>query len=72
MVLPHTMRNVGDLLWKYEERVPVVAENHMRVRGAMEEGARQGKIHWRVAKEWAEKRIGEGRETLEDWVSGKN
>ena len=68
VVLPVTMRNVGDLLWRYERRVPVVAENHMRIRGAAEEGWRQTKVHGMAVARWSEERIRDGREVVEGWV----
>ncbi|MCJ1473346.1 hypothetical protein MMC13_001997 [Lambiella insularis] len=68
VVLPYTMRNVGDLVWKFEERAPVVAMNHMRVRGAVEEGWRQAQIRGERVGRWAEERVSEGREAVEGWV----
>lgn len=68
LVLPVTMRNVGDLVWGYEERVPVVAENHLRVRGAAVEGWRQVVLHGETARRWSEERIRDGREVVEGWV----
>ena len=62
------MRNVAELVWTYEERVPVVAINHMRVRGAVEEGWRQAKIHGEGAKRWGDEMVREGREKVEGWV----
>ena len=68
VVLPYTMRNVGDLVWRFETRVPVVAENHMRVRGAAEEGWRQVKVHGQAVGRWSEGVVREGREVVEGWV----
>ncbi|KAL6714435.1 hypothetical protein ACLMJK_007859 [Lecanora helva] len=67
-VLPYTTRNVADLVWTYEERAPIVAENHMRVRGAVEEGWRQAKIRAESTKTWSESRVKDSREVLEKWV----
>ncbi|CAD6568384.1 MAG: hypothetical protein ASARMPRED_001695 [Alectoria sarmentosa] len=55
-VLPVTMRNVGDLVWTYEEKVPVISINHMRIRGAVEEGWRQVKIRDEATKKWFDER----------------
>ncbi len=68
IVLPFTMRNVGDLVWKYEEKVPVISINHMRIRGAAEEGWRQAKIREEATKKWFDARVGESREAVEGWV----
>ena len=67
-VLPNTTRNVADLIWKFEERAPVIAENHMRIRGTTEEGWRQAKIHARATKRWSDGMVKDGREAIEGWV----
>lgn len=68
IVLPITTRNVGDLIWTYEERAPLIAENHMRIRGAVEEGWRQAKTRGEAIRQWSDEVVGEGRETVEAWV----
>lgn len=68
VVLPVTMRNVGDLVWRFEQRVPVVAENHLRVRGAVGEGWRQVVVGGEAARRWSEERVRGGREVVEGWV----
>ncbi|KAL9125896.1 MAG: hypothetical protein Q9217_004969 [Psora testacea] len=68
VVLPVTMRNVGDLVWKYEERVPVVSANHMRIRGAIEETWRQTKTRAEATRKWSDERVRQGREAIEGWV----
>lgn len=68
IVLPYTMRNVGDLGWSFEERVPVVAENHVRVRAAVKEGWRQAKMRGEMVGQWTDERVGDGREAVEGWV----
>ena len=68
MVLPYTMRNVGDLVWGWEEKVPVLAENHLRVRGAAEETWRQAKSTGETVGRWADERVREGRQVVEGWV----
>lgn len=67
-MLPVTMRNVGDLVWTYEEKVPVISINHMRIRGAVEESWRQAKIRDEATKKWFDERVGESREAVEKWV----
>lgn len=68
IVLPHTMRNVGDLVWKFEERAPVVAINHLRVKGAVAEGWKQVKERGEVTGKWADEKVKEAREAAEGWV----
>ncbi len=68
VVLPYTMRNVADLVWTYEENVPVIALNHMRIRGAVEESWRQAKIHGEATKRWSDEMVKESREAIEGWV----
>lgn len=68
IVLPVTTRNVADLVWSYEERVPLVAENHLRVRGAAIEGWKQIKERGEKVVEWSDERFKDGRETVESWV----
>ncbi|MCJ1460692.1 hypothetical protein MMC28_011074 [Mycoblastus sanguinarius] len=68
VVLPVTTRNVGDFVWTYEEKVPLVSINHMRIRGAMEEGWRQVKVHGEATKRWSDEMVKESREAVEGWV----
>ncbi|KAF6240123.1 hypothetical protein HO173_001733 [Letharia columbiana] len=68
IVLPVTTRNVGELVWTYEEKAPVISINHMRIRGAIEEGWRQAKIREEATKKWFDERVGESREAVEGWV----
>lgn len=68
LLLPITTRNVGDLVWSWEERVPAIAMNHMRVRGAVEEGVRIAKERVEQTIRWSEAAVKDGREVLEGWV----
>ncbi|KAI9823570.1 MAG: hypothetical protein M1832_002351 [Thelocarpon impressellum] len=68
VVLPLTMRNVGDLAWRYEQRVPVVAENHLRVRGAAEQAWRTARRHGESAVRTVDETVHGGRAAVEDWV----
>ena len=68
VVLPYTMANVAELVWGFEKRVPVVAENHLRVRGAVEEGWKQATVHGELAGRWSEEMVREAREAVEGWV----
>ena len=44
-VLPVTSRNVGDLIWTYEERYPALAEVHIRTRERVRQFVETGKAH---------------------------
>ena len=68
VVLPRTMRNVGDLVWGYEERVPVLAENHLRIKSAVEQSWTETKATGKVVSAWADERVRQGREAVEGWV----
>ena len=68
IVLPYTTRNVADLVWRFEERVPVVSMNHMRIRGAAVEGWRQARERSKLVGEWVDERVTGSREAVEGWV----
>lgn len=68
VVLPITTRNVADLMWTYEEKAPLIAENHLRVRGAAAEGWKQIKMTGEKVKGWSDERVRESREAVEGWV----
>lgn len=68
VVLPYTMKNVGDLMWSFEEKSEFVAVNHLRIRGALIEGWKQAKIRSERTREWSEEVVKGSRETIERWV----
>ncbi|EFX04225.1 hypothetical protein CMQ_1153 [Grosmannia clavigera kw1407] len=67
-LLPVTMRNCADLLWQYEERVPVIAQAHLQTRAAIERSVYFAKLHAQVSKNYADDKVHAVRETVEDWV----
>lgn len=67
-LLPVTMRNVSELVWKYEKRVPAVAENHLLLREKAEHIWHTGIAHSGMARMMMEEKIGEGRKKLEELV----
>ena len=69
LVLPYTMRNVGDLLWTFEEKSEWLVANHLRIRGAVIEGLKQARIRGEKTKQWSEEVIHDGREIVEAWGS---
>ena len=68
-VLPLTMRNVGDLAWRYEERVPFIKENHLRIRGAVGAAYKAGNETAERGRRWSEDTVRRSRERVEEWVS---
>lgn len=69
VLIPVTMRNVADLTWEYEKRVPAVAETHTQVAGLAKEAWRQTRVHTQAFTRWADETAGEARERIEKWVS---
>lgn len=67
-VIPVTMRNVGDLAWKYEQRFPVVRDAHLTVRERAERIWETGKSHTVMSVHMAEEKIDGARKGVEDWV----
>ncbi|CZT13736.1 related to mitochondrial protein [Rhynchosporium agropyri] len=68
VVLPVTMRNVSDLLWKYEQRFPAIADGHIRTRESIEKAWRMARIHTRQAVDIVDDKVSGGRAVVEDWV----
>ncbi len=68
VVLPVTMRNAGDLLWKYEQRFPAVADGHLRTREGIEKAWRIARIHTQQAVNIVDDKVSSSRSSVEDWV----
>lgn len=68
VVLPVTMRNISDLVWKYEQRFPVIADGHIRTREGIEKAWRMARIHSQQAVEIVDDKVSTGREAVEGWV----
>lgn len=67
-VLPITMRNISDLTWKYEQRFPVVAESHIRLRESLSQGVSFAKVHTKLGARYVDDKVTDARETVEGWV----
>ncbi|KAK8217883.1 apolipo protein O-domain-containing protein [Phyllosticta capitalensis] len=67
-LLPLTTRNVGNLIWTYEERYPAIAENHIRVKERVTRFVETGVAHSKMSAAMLEDKIGSARQTVEDWV----
>ncbi|KAL2827191.1 apolipo protein O-domain-containing protein [Aspergillus cavernicola] len=68
-LLPVTMRNVSDLVWEYEKRVPAVADQHLRLRNRAEYIWTTGVAHSSMTRAMMEEKIGDARKKLEEVVS---
>jgi len=68
VVLPHTSKNVGNLLWTYEEKYPVLADAHLRTRERVSQFVETGKAHMGMGLGMVEGKINETKDGLEDWV----
>ncbi|PSK54072.1 hypothetical protein B9Z65_7878 [Elsinoe australis] len=66
--LPITTRNVGDLIWKYEEKYPVIRDNHLRARESITHFVQTGIAHSKMGVAMAEEKVSDAREKVEDWV----
>lgn len=68
-VLPVTMGNVSALAWRYEQRVPAVAEAHVKVREGVEKGVSFARVHANLGERKLTEAIGAAREKVEGWVA---
>lgn len=68
IVLPITMRNVSELLWKYEQKFPVIADTHIRTREGIQKAWRMAKIHSEQAVNIVDDKVSSGRDAVEGWV----
>lgn len=67
-VVPHTMHNVENLIWSYEEKYPVVRDTHLRVREQVVHVWETGKAHSSMAVARAEETLEDARKKMQDWV----
>lgn len=67
-LIPVTMRNVSDLAWKYEQRFPVVADSHIRLRESLQQSAHFAKVHTDLGARYVDEVVTDARETVESWV----
>jgi MICOS complex subunit MIC26 len=68
MLIPVTMRNITDLSWEYEKKVPLISNTHAEISGFTKEAWRQTKVHAKLVADWADERAAAGREKVESWV----
>lgn len=67
-VLPLTMQNVGDLVWKYESRYPVLADAHLRTKERVARFWETGMAHSQMGVGMIQDKVSETRSSMEDWV----
>lgn len=67
-LIPVTMRNVGDLIWDYEKRVPVIADTHLQLRSFGEDAWRRMREGSAVVAQKADGAAVQAREAVEGWV----
>lgn len=67
-VVPRTTQNVGNLIWTYEEKYPVVRDNHLRIKEGVRHFIETGKAHSQMGLAMAEEKVSGVRESVEDWV----
>jgi MICOS complex subunit MIC26 len=68
VVLPITMRNVGDLAWRYEQRFPAVASAHLKVRESIDKGLSSAKVHKDVGVRMVDEKVSGAMGAVEGWV----
>ncbi|KAK8150322.1 hypothetical protein G3M48_002892 [Beauveria asiatica] len=67
-VLPVTMRNVADLAWTYEQRVPAVRDAHLQIREGLEKTTSFARVHARLGVRLVDEKVTDAREIVEGWV----
>jgi organizing structure protein 2 len=68
VVLPVTMGNVSELIWKYEQKIPALADAHLRTRSSIQKAWYMTRVHTEQAVRIVDEKVGEGREAVEGWV----
>lgn len=66
--IPITTRNVGDLVWEWEKKVPAIADTHTSITDGIERGIYFTKVHTDLGKTWMENKISGARESVENWI----
>ena len=66
--IPVTTKNVGDLVWEWEKKVPAVADAHTSIAHGIDKGVYLTKTHVDLGKTWMEDKINGARDSIEGWV----
>lgn len=67
-VLPETRRNVGNLIWRYEEKFPVVRDNHLRIQEGVRHFIETGKAHSQMGLAMAEEKVEGVNDAVKGWI----
>ncbi|KAI1774020.1 apolipo protein O-domain-containing protein [Hypoxylon cercidicola] len=68
LLIPVTMTNVSDLLWRYEKRFPAVADAHLQTRKSIQDAWRFARVHVDVGKNYVDEKVSDARDVVEGWV----
>lgn len=68
LVLPITTRNVGDLVWTFEQKSPFISSNHLRIRDAVNETWRIAREAGQTALQAVDETVQSSRDNIQDWV----
>jgi MICOS complex subunit MIC26 len=67
-VLPETSKNVGQLVWRWEQKWPAVAETHAKTQERLSRFVETGIEHSRMSGQMVAQKVTGVREGLEAWV----
>ncbi|KAH9829772.1 Component of the MICOS complex [Teratosphaeria destructans] len=67
-VIPRTTENVSNLVWEYEKKYPVIADNHLAAQARVKRFMETGKAHSQMGWAMAEEKVIGVREAVEEWV----
>lgn len=67
-VLPITTNNVGNLIWSYEEKYPVIADTHLRTKARINHFIETGKAHAGMTVGMVQDKVHDVRDGMEGWV----
>ena len=67
-VVPRTTENVGNLIWRYEQKFPVIRDNHLQISERVRHFVDTGKAHSKTSLAMAQEKVSDARQAVEDWV----
>jgi organizing structure protein 2 len=68
-LLPVTSKNVGELIWEYEKKVPALANAHEKYQERITKFVHTGISHSKMGAGMLEDKIADARKSMEGWVS---
>lgn len=68
LVLPHTTQNVGNLIWSWEEKYPVVRDTHIQVQDRVTRFVQTSIAHSKMGLAMAQEKVSEARKSVDDWT----